>query len=196
MNRKNVIRTLTVIAVVLLLGWSDILYDVLRELNAHSTVGSKVMVIADLDEKTLAVKLGESLRSGLKNLALDFRLADATEREAYAELDLTSYDSLVVLADETTKDDADTRALRVLLRLSEHGAYETFKPRFSMRHALWGLGALGSDSGRQNTYSKTNNLYAWAVRSGDVSAVPVPAAIWLFGSGLLGITGIARRKAA
>ena len=104
---------------VLLLGWSDILYDVLRELNAHSTVGSKVMVIADLDEKTLAVKLGESLRSGLKNLALDFRLADATEREAYAELDLTSYDSLVVLADETTKDDADTRALRVLLRLSE-----------------------------------------------------------------------------
>jgi hypothetical protein len=28
------------------------------------------------------------------------------------------------------------------------------------------------------------------------TTVPVPAAIWLFGSGLLGITGIARRKAA
>jgi len=39
---------------------------------------------------------------------------------------------------------------------------------------------------------KTN--YAWAVQSGDVSAVPVPAAAWLFGSGLLGLIGIARRK--
>jgi hypothetical protein len=29
-----------------------------------------------------------------------------------------------------------------------------------------------------------------------ISAVPVPAAVWLFGSGLLGLIGIARRKAA
>lgn len=35
---------------------------------------------------------------------------------------------------------------------------------------------------------------AWAVRDGDVSAVPIPAAAWLFGSGLLGLVGIARRK--
>ena len=31
---------------------------------------------------------------------------------------------------------------------------------------------------------------------GSASAVPVPAAIWLFGSGLLGLVGIARRKQA
>ena len=36
---------------------------------------------------------------------------------------------------------------------------------------------------------------AWAVQSGDVSAVPVPAAAWLFGSGLIGLIGFARRKA-
>ena len=29
-----------------------------------------------------------------------------------------------------------------------------------------------------------------------VSAVPVPAAVWLFGSGLVGLAGVARRKAA
>jgi hypothetical protein len=29
----------------------------------------------------------------------------------------------------------------------------------------------------------------------QVSAVPVPAAVWLFGSGLLGLVGVARRKA-
>ena len=32
--------------------------------------------------------------------------------------------------------------------------------------------------------------------SAAVNAVPVPAAVWLFGSGLLGLVGIARRKAA
>ncbi|HYA38456.1 MAG TPA: VPLPA-CTERM sorting domain-containing protein [Candidatus Methylomirabilis sp.] len=31
---------------------------------------------------------------------------------------------------------------------------------------------------------------------GSVSAVPVPAAVWLFGSGLLGLVGIGRRKKA
>lgn len=43
---------------------------------------------------------------------------------------------------------------------------------------------------------KTASLYALAVRPGDVAAVPLPAAVWLFGSGLLGLLGVARRKAA
>ena len=34
------------------------------------------------------------------------------------------------------------------------------------------------------------------VFNGVVSAVPVPAAVWLFGSGLLGLVGVARRKRA
>ena len=58
------------------------------------------------------------------------------------------------------------------------------------------------NSGIQNIESKSAYLsldvlrYAWAVHPGDVGAstVPVPAAVWLFGSGLLGLIGIARRK--
>ena len=49
-------------------------------------------------------------------------------------------------------------------------------------------------NGLQYDVYKTFNLYAWAVQSGDVSAVPVPAAVWLFGSGLVGLIGLARRK--
>jgi len=41
---------------------------------------------------------------------------------------------------------------------------------------------------------KGSNLSVLAVYDGDISAVPVPAAVWLFGSGLLGLIGIARRK--
>jgi hypothetical protein len=40
-----------------------------------------------------------------------------------------------------------------------------------------------------------DNLLAWAIMA-DVTTVPVPAAVWLFGSGLLGLVGIARRKKA
>ena len=41
---------------------------------------------------------------------------------------------------------------------------------------------------------KDPGLYGWAVREGDVSIVPIPATVWLFGSGLIGLIGIARRK--
>jgi len=49
-------------------------------------------------------------------------------------------------------------------------------------------------NGDQGIPSETSSFYGWAVQLGDVSAVPVPAAVWLFGSGLLGLIGIARRK--
>jgi hypothetical protein len=47
--------------------------------------------------------------------------------------------------------------------------------------------------GNQIRYIKPFELYAWAVRPGDVAAVPVPGAVWLFGTGLLGLLGFNRR---
>ena len=47
----------------------------------------------------------------------------------------------------------------------------------------------------QGLVIKDFNRYSWAVHAGNVGAVPVPAAVWLFGSGLLGLIGVARRKA-
>lgn len=48
--------------------------------------------------------------------------------------------------------------------------------------------------GFQGQGTKDRSMYALAVRPGDVAAVPVPAAVWLFGSGLLGLVGLARRR--
>jgi hypothetical protein len=50
-------------------------------------------------------------------------------------------------------------------------------------------------NGFQTYTQKFSQQSAWAVMSGDVAAVPLPAAIWLFGSGLLGLIGVAGRKA-
>lgn len=54
----------------------------------------------------------------------------------------------------------------------------------------------GGFQGRGDTEASGNPdyMYAWAVRDGDVAVVPLPAAVWLFGSGLIGLIGIARRK--
>jgi hypothetical protein len=53
--------------------------------------------------------------------------------------------------------------------------------------------------GQQDNIKTFNSVNAWAVHGGDVgtSMVPVPAALWLFGSGLAGLIGFARcRKRA
>lgn len=49
-------------------------------------------------------------------------------------------------------------------------------------------------NGDQGVDNKLNGDYVWAVRPGDVAAVPIPAAVWLFGSGLLGLLGVTRRQ--
>ncbi len=56
---------------------------------------------------------------------------------------------------------------------------------------VWGF--RFGHGGEQTAPNKDLNAFVWAVRTGDVTAVPVPAAMWLFGSGLIGLLGMARR---
>ncbi len=51
-----------------------------------------------------------------------------------------------------------------------------------------------TEAGYQDIYEKNSEFYAWAVRSGDVSVVPLPAAIWFYGTGLIGFIGLRLRK--
>ena len=53
--------------------------------------------------------------------------------------------------------------------------------------------ALTYNGSTYQNYSSLGSDYAFRLE-GSVSAVPVPAAVWLFGSGLLGLVGVARRK--
>jgi hypothetical protein len=49
-------------------------------------------------------------------------------------------------------------------------------------------------SGNQGSYSDYQEMRAFAVHDGNVgSPVPVPAAVWLLGSGLVGLLGIRRK---
>ena len=58
---------------------------------------------------------------------------------------------------------------------------------------VWGFAFINGD---QNFGDKTfSSLFSWAVHEGNVGvAAPIPATVWLFGSGLLGLIGISRRN--
>ena len=48
--------------------------------------------------------------------------------------------------------------------------------------------------GIQGALFKGNSKAAWAVRPGDVAIIPLPGAIWLLLSGLLGLAGMRRNR--
>jgi len=81
------------------------------------------------------------------------------------------------------------------IRLNAYWSNTEYVPNFIEPNtdSAW---AFLFNGGGQYGLLKFYDLYALAVRDGDVAAVPVPAAAWLLGSGLLGVIGVARRKAA
>jgi len=52
--------------------------------------------------------------------------------------------------------------------------------------------AAGLQGGR---IEGVTNAFSFVAKIGPITAVPVPAAAWLFGTGLVGLAGVARRRA-
>ncbi|MCD2449438.1 DUF1566 domain-containing protein [Methylicorpusculum oleiharenae] len=48
-------------------------------------------------------------------------------------------------------------------------------------------------NGGQDDFNKSSKNYAWAVSPGQVPAIPIPGALWLMGSGLIGLLSLRMR---
>jgi hypothetical protein len=59
----------------------------------------------------------------------------------------------------------------------------------------WYFSFAAASFGDQDSITTDLNVHTWAVHAGNIGAVPIPPAVWLFCSGLLGLVGLARRKA-
>ena len=105
---------------VLLIGWTDILYNILQELDAHALRGTEVTIISNVNRDTTQQRMESYQLNALENLTLEFLEGNAVMLSAWEDIDLPSFQSIVVLADGTDEQGgADTRTLRILLRLSD-----------------------------------------------------------------------------
>ena len=110
---------------VLLIGWSDMIHDILLELNAHALQGTGISILAGKTPEEAGKSIEQHREAAFENLDLEFIQGDAWDAAVYAGVDLGSYQSVVVLADDRdAKEDVDTRTLRILLRLSDLRKYD------------------------------------------------------------------------
>jgi hypothetical protein len=110
---------------VLLIGWTDMIHDILLELNAHALQGTGISILSGKTSAEAGRSVEQHQEAAFQNLGLEFIEGDAANAAAYAEMDLGSYQSIVVLADDWgDKGDVDTRTLRILLRLSDLRKYD------------------------------------------------------------------------
>jgi hypothetical protein len=100
----------------LILGWNHCAPAILRELDHYVPAGSRVDLVTSLDVHS-EFKKGCQV---LKHQKADLRQADPTQRLVLEDLNLTSYDHIIVLS-ETGYDlqTADARTLVTLLHLRD-----------------------------------------------------------------------------
>ncbi len=105
---------------VLVLGWNESVYDVLRELDRQLDPGSTVTVVAGHPPERAAELLAENHGEVSGRIRLDYRQANYARRETLRAFVKDRCDSVIVLADRSAGDsDPDSRTLITLLTLRD-----------------------------------------------------------------------------
>jgi hypothetical protein len=101
----------------LVLGWNGRGANVLQQLDEYLPVGSEVHIVARHDAAANAVT---GLIGRMRNLMLDFKDLDSSDRDVLESLGLNDYDHVIVLCgDDVAPQLADSRTLVTLLHLRD-----------------------------------------------------------------------------
>ena len=112
---------------ILILGWNHNIYVILRELDQYATRGSVVEVLSSYDDDEVAERLRTQDVGTFANIVLGHTRGNMTSRALLTRMNVSSYDCVIVLADESNPDgdpDAMTIMTLILLRdiLAQAGA--------------------------------------------------------------------------
>lgn len=123
----------------------------------------------------------------------DFVLDAATNNEINGHIPQGTYDVLSVFAFLPNAGATGTSDIEWGINIIGDSSW------FSGNAVIPDLPAIYDVYLQADEYDSSNNVLGSVKTTFDdstssVSAVPVPAAVWLFGSGLLGLVGVARRK--
>ncbi|HEY0030333.1 MAG TPA: potassium transporter TrkA, partial [Bacteroidia bacterium] len=117
-NEKAIVNldsTKVVAEKILLLGWNKRAITIIREMDNYVGTGSFMKVVSSFDHLDEV----KEAASTLKNIKLEFQLADTTSRKVIDGLNVISYDSVQLLCykEEMELQDADAQTLISLLHL-------------------------------------------------------------------------------
>ena len=96
-----------------------------------------------------------------------------------------TWDPLVIEPDNFLSNDGYYDALALSAGIAPGNSLGIFSVRFDY---------LGGGTPGSQYFEIVDSFTFDLLDSGQTSPVPVPAAVWLFGSGLIGLIGVARRK--
>ncbi len=166
--------------------------DWAADLNIHGVTGWRLPTMLDTGtpgciSEPAGTDCGYNVQTGSASTIL-------TE---YSEMASLFYDTLGNLAYFDTAGNPE----QLGWGLSNTGPFSNLQSNFywsglELAHDTNAAWLFNFFNGYQGDNLKFTSYYAWAVHSGDVGAVPVPAAVWLFGSGILGLIGFSKRKKA
>jgi voltage-gated potassium channel Kch len=99
----------------LILGWNEKGNNIIKELDNYVTKGSEVLVVAENME--ISAKLNE-LKPSLRNIEVDFKKANTTEKAVLNSLHVESYNHIIILCyTDMDIQEADAKTLITLLHL-------------------------------------------------------------------------------
>lgn len=99
----------------IVLGWNEKGTMIINELDNYVGVGSEILVVADVSTSEAEAN---ALKPGLSKQTLTYRNANITERNILDEVDVKSYDHIIILcSNEKPVQEADAEVLITLLHL-------------------------------------------------------------------------------
>lgn len=134
----------------------------------------------------LASCLGENVDTNTSELAYMFHINLGNQSQN--DTSGNPRPGYTFIASPSFQDAANGNAINSFINLESYG-YWTGSEWPTNPDTAW---FFNTAFGNQLTEFKIDEFYAWAVRPGDVAAVPLPNALWLFASSLLML--ISRKK--
>jgi hypothetical protein len=104
---------------ILLLGFNDDVHDILSEFDGHVTSGTRIDLVSNYPEEDARARLDRHTTRPFRNIEMTFRHGDTVSAGFLHSLDVSSYDCVITLADESNDDDPDARNIMVLLLLTD-----------------------------------------------------------------------------
>jgi hypothetical protein len=109
---------------ILLIGSSDIIDDILLQIDQHASSGTQITVLAERSVTEIEEQIRNAQNAPFRNIATNIVQGDTASASPYSQLKLAEYDCIVVLASGDAGVDSDTQTLRVLLRISDIRTYD------------------------------------------------------------------------